>query len=287
MSGSLHGKMARRGSGRSDDSGLEGWKLIKRGKIKRQVGVARHNARWQEMEVFIRFKNRDGELQNKYCGIKVSIKPWAPKGYVIPGQPRVNKERRKTLFGIAGGDAGDDDDDGDDQASDDDVGWYESEDEIDLGVEPHRREEESHLPAPHMMNLVYDDLFKEEGIKKKVFAVKEQFAKAQDPAERNAKRDMYHNLVDQLIARKTRNEMPLIGGWIKAPPNRGFTAEGNIFLPPKIGGLSKAAQGRPNANAKQQQMDPRAWAKMIGQTAVGNLPGKCVEGLEIRSEACV
>lgn len=33
------------------------------------------------------------------------------------------------------------------------------------------------MPAPHMMSLVYDDLFKEEAIKKKVFAVKEQFAK--------------------------------------------------------------------------------------------------------------
>lgn len=47
--------------------------------------------------------------------------------------------RRKTVFGMAVGEAGEEDEDGVDQASDDDVGWYESEDEIDLGVEPHRR----------------------------------------------------------------------------------------------------------------------------------------------------
>lgn len=34
------------------------WKLIKRGRIKRQVRQARHQSRWQEMEVFVRFKDR-------------------------------------------------------------------------------------------------------------------------------------------------------------------------------------------------------------------------------------
>lgn len=78
-----------------------------------------------------------------------------------------------------------------------------------------------------------------------------------DLDEKEMKRDMVSLLQSQLVARKTRDEMPG-QRWGATPPQRQFTSDGGISQPPVTGTLATQGGGRFSARTLGVLNDARA-----------------------------